>query len=332
VRFGRTYSEWYSLIIYSPPKYVHLIGVGNGVVALAALDAECRSVEGVDIGEEYNLRAIRRGFPPPAVLASSRHRQFSWSASTISATINQSSLEHSVESVLADQLPESSLIIIDTRPFPTVRALVDLLRGIPDHIEFAFCWEGPSTTARLEMLGLLEEFAISYWDSLRLGSTVRFWIRGKVFSAADSLRLTIKEPDTLPMREVNDLLLVVSPNYDDYRGTANNHCALLCGCEYSRRALSSLIYDIEEEFGRSAASSNFITWTETAKVRERALTILDPSRLHDHSLHWLTDRTFMFSIRDSPIYEHPWTSRDIEQIIGPLAWLSAVHLFHGIPQ
>nr|WTM05222.1 RNA-dependent RNA polymerase [Armillaria gallica negative stranded RNA virus 1] len=332
VRFGRTYSEWYSLIVYSPPKYVHLIGVGNGVVALAALDADCHSVEGVDIGEEYNLRAIRRGFPPPAVLASSRHRQFSWSASTISATIRHSSLERSVDSVLEDRLPESSLVIIDVRPFPTVPTLIELLKRMPEHIEFAFCWEGPSTTARPEMLRLLEEFAILYWDSLRLGSTIRFWVRGRVRTAEYSLLPTIEESDTLPMREVNDLLLVISPSYEDYRGTADNHCALLCGCEYSRRALSSLIYDIEEEFGRSAASSNFITWTETAKVRERALTILDPSRLRDHSLHWLTNRTFMFSIRDSPIYEHPWTPRDIEQIIGPLAWLSAVHLFHGIPK
>jgi len=128
IRTGRFYSRWVHAMEGKVVKTVYVIGVGNGVAALAALDLGAKSVIGCDIMSEYNSKRIRSDYPPPAVAISDRSNRFKWSSYLFQyaiPTIN------SVSQFLSNEtFPSDAVVCIDLIPCPSATDWKQIVESI----------------------------------------------------------------------------------------------------------------------------------------------------------------------------------------------------------
>jgi len=130
-RIGLFHSEWASVLDTSCTSHLHLYGVGNGVCALAALDLDVSKVIGYEIAYAYNVKRIRGGYPPPALIQSSRTRRFEWSQSTL--TGGDDEVGKMIATIEGVQYPKGSSVVFDILPSWRLEDLISVCRRIPLH-------------------------------------------------------------------------------------------------------------------------------------------------------------------------------------------------------
>ncbi|DAD54832.1 large protein [Armillaria mellea negative strand RNA virus 2] len=320
-RYGLYYPIWASLLRRVNPRRVVLIGVGNGVAAAAALDVGAVSVLGCDVGTEYNLRALRRGFPPPAVATHSRRLCFRWADSTLTDVNTDYNLASTIEKNLGNDSADSELLLIDIRPYPTERSLLAAIEAIPVHVRYIVHLSSENKEAEELIRRLIHRYSLLEKIEIRVGLVVHSFLimlPSPRSSLSNSLSNNNQSMTTLRSDQVICIRdSVVSSMYV----VADALCAQLCGCSFSRNDLQSLTRDLRSECGRDDFSDRYVDWTPVVKRYEFATALLDPDLVYYRLADWLGNGMFYATVTADQTVRHRWSASDITRIVGPFAWL-----------
>jgi hypothetical protein len=331
-RYGRSYAIWHTLLSSARDSTVFAVGVGNGVAALAALDHGAQSVIGIDVGTEYNLRAIRRGFPPPAVAASARRSRFEWSPATLRNIGVSSSIIDSWRRGIPDDRSAETTIIIDIRPYPIQPEIIAMLKLAKPTDIIVLHLAGEEAQWSSLVRHITADFDVLRHIRMRTPLEHHHYLELRsALGLQDSLRI-VKAKEPAQSLSLVETLQVTFHHYPDTQRDANRMCWALCGCDFSRASLQQLKYDLEEECGRSDLSVSFTEWTPSVKRYELARTLLDPTRIDTNLPDWLLNAAFYSSITGHTVIRHPWNAADFTLICGPLAWLLGLIARYGLPQ
>jgi hypothetical protein len=296
-----------------------IVGVGRGVAALAALDSGCVPVIGLDCGSEYDLKRVRNGYPPEAVLHSDRAARFSWSDLTLPQVLSSASVADSV--IGLGEVAEGHLVLIDPSPHLTVDEFCQLPLEALGHALIGFRFQcDVSSVHKLKLtisyvLNLIFFKTYTYKSSLVVIAVgyMSHWVYSRD-SQGPSERIWNGGPPSFPPRVVSimpDLQLI----------SCTRLSLGLLASKFKRKSLARALSDLLAEAGKDLVSSNYQEWThELFKIITLWL-LLECDNPADKVLEMINQEEISiyrgdtrYSISDSSLYYY-------HLLAGPVAYL-----------
>jgi hypothetical protein len=259
-RVGLFYPSWAILLQGLNPTTVHLVGVGNGVAAVAALDVGSLRVIGHDQAIEYDVRRVRSNYPPQAVALSSAAERFTWHPSSfdpssdlttwISELVSSSSNSSSTVFIV-DVIPR--LISDDVCRLARVRhRTAALIVKVEGSVQDIFSLESKLQIISQDILSAIETIADRSFGYFVIPSSfvTAGWYQYSDFQGSTSShRLNLRQ--SVHLTKVEDRVAVL------------NQCSsLLFGCRYRRNELKA----VQESFclliGKGIHRDDYHTWSK----------------------------------------------------------------------